>query len=175
VNDQMATRIGRTPEHISLFEGDPFFDLAQELNELIAQRAYELFEATGCAHGHDRENWLYAQSEILLSIPVEVLETETELAIRADVPGFSEKDLEVRVAPRSLCITGKRRQPSEQDEVKTVYSERRSNRIFRVLNLASEIDTEKVNATVADGVLEINLLKVGLGKKVPVLAKTAGA
>jgi HSP20 family molecular chaperone IbpA len=44
-----------------------------------------------------------------------------------------------------------------------------------VLNLASEIDTEKVNATVADGVLEINLLKVGLGKKVPVLAKTAGA
>jgi HSP20 family protein len=173
VNDQMATRLARTPENVSL-EGDPFFELAQELNELIAQRAYELFEATGCAHGLDRENWLYAQSEILLNIPVEVSETETELTIRADVPGFSEKDLEVRVAPRSLCITGERQQPSEQDEVKTVYSERRSNRIFRVLNLASEIDTEKMNATVADGVLEIKLLKVGLGKKVPVLAKTAG-
>jgi HSP20 family molecular chaperone IbpA len=174
VNDQM-TRLAHTPENVSQFEGDPFFELAQELNELIAQRAYELFEAKGCAHGHDCENWLYAQSEILLSIPVEVSETETELTIRADVPGFTEKDLEVRVAPRSLCITGERQQPSEQDEVKTIYSERRSNRIFRVLNLASEINTVKMNATVADGVLEIKLLKVGLGKTVPVLTKTAGA
>ncbi len=174
MNDQM-TRLARTPENVSQFEGDPFFELAQELNELIAQRAYELFEAKGCAHGHDCENWLYAQSEILLSIPVEVSETETELTIRADVPGFTEKDLEVRVAPRSLCITGERQQPSEQDEVKTIYSERRSNRIFRVLNLASEINTVKMNATVADGVLEIKLLKVGLGKTVPVLTKTAGA
>ena len=172
---ELDSEIFFAPETLKLSPGDAFFELAQELSDLISCRAYELFESKGFAHGHDREDWLQAASEILLNVPVDVKETEAGLTIRADVPGFSEKDLEVRVAPHSVCITGERQQPSEQDEVKTVYSERRSNRIFRVLNLASEIDTEKMNATVADGVLEIKLLKVGLGKKIPVLAKTAGA
>ena len=112
---------------------------------------------------------------MLLNVPVDLTETETELTIRANVPGFSEKDLEVRLAPRSVCITGKREEVSEQTEEKTVYSERRSNRIFRVLNLPSEIDPDRVSATVSEGILEIKLLKVGLGKKVPVVANAASA
>src|SRR2546430_9506958 len=47
-------------------------------------------------------------------------------SIRADVPGFREKDLEVRAAPRSLCIIGKRQESSDQKEGTTIYSERRS-------------------------------------------------
>ncbi|MBZ5659713.1 MAG: Hsp20 family protein [Acidobacteriia bacterium] len=175
MTDQTVTRLTRASEVGNLVEGDPFFELAQELNELISQRAYEMFEATGCAHGRDQENWLYAQSEILLNVPVEVLETEMEFTIRADVPGFGENDLEVHVTPRFLCITGKRPKPPEQGEARAVYSERRADKIFRVLNLGKEVDAEKVNATVANGVLEIKLLKIGLGKKVPVLAKTAAA
>jgi type II secretory pathway predicted ATPase ExeA/HSP20 family molecular chaperone IbpA len=160
---------------LKLFPGDPFFELAQEINDLIACRAYELFESKGFVHGHDREDWLRAESETLLNVPVDVTETETELTVRADVPGFGEKDLEVRVAPRSLCITGKRQEASEQKEGKTVYSERRSQHIFRVLDLPSEIDPDRVNATVRDGLLELKLSKVGLGKKVPVLARAAAA
>ncbi|MBZ5659656.1 MAG: DUF2934 domain-containing protein [Acidobacteriia bacterium] len=143
MTDQTVTHLTRTPEIGNLLESDPFFELAQELDELISQRAYELFEATGQAHGHDRENWLCAQSEILLNVPVEVLETETEFTVRADVPGFGENDLEVRVTPRFVCIIGKRPKPPEQGEARLVYSERRADRIFRMLNLGSEVDAEK--------------------------------
>jgi HSP20 family protein len=159
----------------TLFPGDAFFELAQEVSNLIWCRAYELFESKGSAHGYDREDWLQAASEILLSVPVDVAETETELTIRADVPGFGEKDIEVLVAPRSVCIAGKREEVSEQKEEKAVYSERRSNQIFRVLELPSEIDPDRVNASVSEGILEIKLLKAGLGRKVQVLAKTASA
>jgi HSP20 family protein len=103
------------------------------------------------------------------------METETGLTIRADVPGFSEKDLEVRVAPRSVCITGKRQEGSEQTDEKVVYAERRSSQIFRAFELPSEIDPSQVTAAVNDGILEIKLLKVGLGKKVSVGAKAASA
>lgn len=175
MTDPIVTRVVRLPESIEIIEGDAFFELAKEVNDLIARRAYELFETAGGDHGRDRENWLGAQSELLLSVPVEVLETDTQLTIRADVPGFAENDLEVRVAPRSLCISGARPKLSDQDKARTVYSERGPDRIFRLLSLASEIDIEKVNATVANGVLQVNLMKVGLGKKVPVLAKAAGA
>jgi HSP20 family protein len=98
------------------------------------------------------------------------------VTIRVDVPGFSENDLEVRIAPRRLYITGQRPEASEQQEGKTVYSERRSGRIFGVLDLPSQIDPDLTEATLAEGVLEITLLKAAeMGKKVPVLAKAARA
>jgi len=163
------------PETRALNPGDAFFELSQEFSDLISRRAYELFELRGYVDGYDREDWLQAASEILLTVPVDVAETETELTIRADVPGFSEKELEVRVGPRSVCITGKRQEALEQRDEKAVYTERRANQIFRAIELPSEIDPSTVNATVSDGILQINLLKVGLGKKVPVLAKAASA
>jgi len=175
MSEETAPALVRAREISNLSAGDPFFDLAQEINNLIARRAYELYEWRGFAHGHDAEDWLHALSEILLHVPADVTETETQLNIRADVPGFTEKDLEVRVAPRSMCITGKRQQVSEQTEERSVYSERRSNRIFRVLDLPCEIDPDRVDATVSDGILEVKLLKVGLGKKVQVRAKAASA
>ena len=38
---------------------------AIELEEQIHRRAYELYEARGREHGHDREGWLQAEAEIL--------------------------------------------------------------------------------------------------------------
>src|SRR6266571_984390 len=159
-----------SPPSLSL--GETFIEPAQEINDLIARRAYELFESSGFTHGHGYEDWLRAESEILLQAPVDVTETETGFAIRADVPGFGEKDLEVRAAPRSLCITGKRQESSDQKEGTTIYSERRSKHIFRVLQLPAEIDPDTVHVTVSDGLVEIKLLKAGLSKKV-LLAKAA--
>jgi HSP20 family molecular chaperone IbpA len=163
------------PENRTLSPGDAFFELSQEFTDLISRRAYDLYLLRGCVDGHDREDWLQASSEILLNVPVEILETDTGLRIRAVVPGFTEKEIEVRVAPRSLCITGKREEVSEQSDGKAVQAEVRSSQIFRALDLPCEIDSDRIDATVSDGILEINLLKVGLGRKVPVLAKAATA
>lgn len=35
------------------------------MEEQVRQRAYELFEARGREHGHDREDWLQAEAEML--------------------------------------------------------------------------------------------------------------
>jgi HSP20 family protein len=172
VSSAAATPVPTSP----LFPDGPTFELAQEINDLIASRAYELFESSGFTHGgHAREDWLRAESEILLKVPVDVTETETELTVHADVPGFGEKDLEVRIAPRFLCILGRRQETSDQKEGKTVYSERRSKQIFRMLDLRSEIDPDGVQATVSDGLLEIKVSKVGLSEKVRVVVRAATA
>ena len=176
MEDQAAREVVQAPEMLMLVPGDPFIELGREINDLIARRAYELYESGGFAHGHDRENWLQAESEILLNAPLDIRETESAATIRVDVPGFRENDLEVRIAPRRLYITGQRPKASEQQEGKTVYSERRSGRIFGVLDLPSQIDPDLTEATLRDGVLEITLLKADeMGKKVPVLANAARA
>ena len=37
----------------------------QELENQIRQRAYELYEARGCEDGHDLDDWLRAEAEIM--------------------------------------------------------------------------------------------------------------
>ena len=88
--------------------------------------------------GHDREDWLQASSEILLDVPVDITETETGFTIHAAVPGFIEKEIEVRVAPRSVCITGRREDDIGSGKTKRPSStEQRSSQIFRAVELPS--------------------------------------
>ncbi len=175
MEEQTATGLAPTPEIRKLSASDPFLERMQEINDLIALRAYELFASRGFTHGNHFEDWHRAESEILHPIPLEVTEAETELTVRAEVPGFSEKDLEVRVEPLRLFITGKRQQTSEQTKGKTVYSETRAHQIFRVLDLPASVDPNEVRATLSDGVLQVKLSKVAVGKKIPVLTKAVSA
>src|SRR5258708_39753167 len=112
MKNETPRQLVRTPEIRSLFAGDPFIEPAQEINDLITRRAYELFESSGFTHGHAHEDWLRAESEILLQAPVDVTETETGFTIRADVPCFRENDMKVRAAPSSLSIAGERQEAS---------------------------------------------------------------
>jgi dTMP kinase len=157
------------------FAGDGFPERAHEINGLIAQRAYELFVARGSIHGHEREDWRRAESEIIINVAVDITETETEVIIRAELPGFSKQDLQIKAKPRALCISGKRPQESDPAKGKILYSERRAAQVFRVLDLPSEIDPENLNFTLSNGILEIRLQKARKAEKVRVLAKAAAA
>jgi len=174
--ENQATREGgRAPGVAKLFIGDPLFEQLQEINNVIANRAYQLFVSRGCSPGQEFEDWLRAESEILHPIPLDVTDIESQLVVRAEVPGFTEKDLEVRVAPRCLLIIGERQEPLEQRTGRTVYSERHANQIFRVLDLPARIDPDGVRATLSDGILEVTLSKAEMAKKIPVLGKAAVA
>jgi len=61
-----------------------------ELQEQISRRAYELFEARGREHGHDREDWLQAEAEIIGSqgIELRIPQPETRNSIRESEPTF---------------------------------------------------------------------------------------
>jgi len=74
-----------------------------------------------------------------------------------------------------VCITGKRQAPPQQNQERAVYSERRSDRIFRTLDLPCEIDPTNVTASVSDGILEVKLLKAVSRGAVAEQAQTASA
>ncbi len=52
MEDKTRTEFGPTPEIRKLSASDALFERMQEINDLIARRAYELFAARGFAHGH---------------------------------------------------------------------------------------------------------------------------
>jgi general secretion pathway protein A len=142
--------------------GDPLVDLALEIKEAIKRRAYELFEARGYEHGHDREDWWRAECEILLNVAMEISEGHTDLVASAVVPGFPAEDLKVQVSPHGLCILGKRDTKCEPAAEMSALAVPCPKYIFQRWNLACEVDPTRMETTVYGGQLRIRLPKTGV-------------
>jgi len=139
----------------------------------LARRAYEIFDGNGRAMGHDLDNWLQAEREMFHPVTINITETDAALEVRAEVPGFSEKELEIGIEPRKLAITGKRETSKEEKKGKTVYAESSSDQLLRIVELPAEVDATKATTTLKNGVLEITLPKVVAAQSVLVQPKAA--
>jgi HSP20 family protein len=161
---KQATAVQRATEgtHLRLVSSDRIFDRMKDTMDAIARRAFEIFEANGRLFGRDMSDWLQAERELLHPLYLEMSETEEALTVEVEVPGFTEKDIEISVEPRRLTIRGTRETADERKKGTTVYSERASNRIFRVVGLPAEVDTAStaIKATYDKGILMITLPKV---------------
>lgn len=149
------------------------FDRIEQVYDSIARRAFEIFEGNGRGPGHDLDDWLRAESELLHPMHLELTESANHLTVKAEVPGFSAKELEINVEARRLTVTGKRETREETKKGKTIYSELCASEILRVVDLPAEVDTSKVTAVLKDGILSIELPKAAPAKTVRVEAKTA--
>ena len=100
---------------------------------------------------------------------------DDSLEVKAEVPGFNEKEIEVSVEPRRLTITGKRETETKKEEKKskTVYSEFCSNQILRIVDLPASVDAEKTIATLKNGVLQLTMPKVAKAKTIEIKPRAA--
>jgi HSP20 family protein len=147
-------------------------DRINKVSQAITRRAYEIFEGNGRRLGHDLEDWFKAETDILLPVHVNIIEAEESLEVRAEVPGFSEKEIEVSVEPCRLPITGKRETETQRGEKKgeADYSEFRSNQILRIVELPASVDAGKTTATLKNGVLQLTMPKAAKAKAIKIRA-----
>jgi HSP20 family protein len=140
-------------------ESQRLVDRMEKVYDSIARRAFEIFDSNGGGNGHDLSDWFQAESEVLHPLHLEITESEDALKVKAEVPGFVAKDLDIQVEGNRLTISGKHESTEESTKGKTIYSERCSKEVFRSVELPSDVDSPKVNATLKDGILTIELPK----------------
>jgi len=90
---------------------------------------------------------------------VDVHEDEKGLIVTAELPGVSEKDIEVNLAGDMLTIKGEKKTESEEKKGNSTYTERRYGSFARSLRLPFEVKDEQVDAKFKDGVLTVRLPK----------------
>jgi HSP20 family protein len=93
------------------------------------------------------------------SPPVDIIETEDALMLKADLPDVRIEDIDIRVENNTLSVRGHRK--FERDEKVKGYHriERSYGEFVRSFALPSTVDTEKVTAAYNNGVLTIALPK----------------
>ncbi len=173
MSSQIAPQAGEktSTDKPAIVKAENLFDRVKEVTQAIANKAYEFFENGGRRLGQDLHDWLRAELELLRPIPVEVSETDTELKILAETPGFSAPDIKISVEPQRIIISGKTEKSTEEKTEKTLYTERYSNEILRSFDLPVKVDPNKATATLKDGLLEILIAKAETSKPVDVEVK----
>lgn len=142
--------------------GDLFGDLTrmqQEMNrffdDFFGDRQSEIMQG----------NWLPA---------VDVSETESELVVRAELPGLSQNDIELNLQDNVLTLKGEKKQEQKEEKENYHRIERSYGSFSRSFTLPTTVKAEQIKATFKDGVLVISLPK-SEEAKAKKIAITAGA
>ena len=89
----------------------------------------------------------------------DIKENDNYYNIIADIPGFSKKDIEIKINNSILTITGEKKNDTKNDGETFYHRERNLGRFFRSFSLPDTVDEERVDASFKDGVLTITLHK----------------
>lgn len=86
----------------------------------------------------------------------DIFAREDDLVIRCELAGVSKGDVEISLSDGRLTISGERTgAPEEGPDVSYYVRERRYGPFRRSINLPEGIDSDRIEATMVDGLLEI--------------------
>ena len=137
-----------------LFDDNPFAAMHTEMDRMLAQ-FFDEDRLPSLTNGHR------------MVVRWDVAETDDAVKISADLPGLTEKDIDVSLADGVLTIKGERKTETETDEKDKHYHrvERSYGAFERAMSLPSDVDESKIAADFKNGVLELTLPKKPEAKK----------
>jgi HSP20 family protein len=84
--------------------------------------------------------------------------------VRAELPGIKADALDIQAVGRNLTISGERTIASEGENVKYHRREREAGKFSRIIGLTGDINTDKVDAKLANGMLTVAIGKADAAK-----------
>lgn len=129
------------------------------LREQIAVRAHQLAVERGYGPGHELDDWLRAESQLVWKPEMHLEERPHTLVVKFRVPGIRREDIHVWVDRRSLVLLGEAQPEEPAEDVRVHGSEFRYGQIYRQIELPTPVEPERGKARLTDGVLTITLPK----------------
>ncbi len=126
---------------MAIVKWTPFSEL-----DSMERRMRRIFEEIGFAPG--------------LAPAADVYETDDELVVELEVPGYEEKELSIEVSDHTLAIKGSREKTKEDKTKDFTLHERLEREFERRFILPREVDTQHLKAVFANGVLEVHAEKL---------------
>ena len=104
---------------------------------------------------------------------VDLKENDTQIQVRAELPGIDPKDVDVSVSEDRLVISGEKKTEEESSGAGWSHRESHCGSFTRAIPLPEPVDPAQVTACYDKGVLTVELTKspASAARKVPVLTK----
>ncbi len=99
-----------------------------------------------------------------ISPAIDVLEDRDNIIILCDIPGVDMNDLELTITKDVLTIKGEKKEEEKKDKARIFKKETWEGSFQRTIALPDGVDSEKVDATLKDGVLRVVVPKMEVVK-----------
>jgi HSP20 family protein len=108
---------------------------------------------------------------------VDVLESDDEFIVQAELPGLAREHFTLTIEGRDLIVEGERKSAARPEKAKRLQMERRYGSFRRRIRLPVEVKDDAISATLVNGVLEITIPKKSKpeGRRVAIQTDTGGA
>ena len=136
---------------MALIRWEPVRELSSIQNEM--NRLFNTFfdaPSAGENSGTSLRRWIPA---------MDLVETDDDFVLRADLPGLSENDVNIELEDNVLTISGERKAEHEERKEGYYRVERASGQFTRSLTLPEGVDPDAVKASFDRGVLEVRVPK----------------
>ena len=114
-------------------------------------------------------NWLQADMKIT---PLDLVDSGNKYKVIAEVPGVLKNDLEVNITENTISICGETKKETKKEDEGYLRRERSYSTICRNINFPEEVDPNKAEATLKNGILEVEVHKKeptsNKGRKIPI-------
>ena len=90
---------------------------------------------------------------------VDVREEKDRYIVEAELPGLTEKDIDVNIDDNMLTISSKKKEEKEEKKDGYLIRERKAYSFKRCFVVPKDVDREKIDANFKDGLLTLTLEK----------------
>ncbi|MEM5797520.1 MAG: Hsp20/alpha crystallin family protein [Candidatus Aenigmatarchaeota archaeon] len=122
---------------------DPFEEM-----ERMRKRMQDLFHRFG-----------ETLEEETYGFPLDISETDEDLIVRAELPGFNKDEISIKATENSLDISAEHKEKKIEKTEKILRAERKYGHVRRFVTLPTEVNLDNVDANFENGVLTIRLKK----------------
>lgn len=101
---------------------------------------------------------------------IDMIDTGNEYKIIAEMPGVDKKDVEISVTNNKINICGNVKSETKEENKNYLRRERNYSTICRSMSFPEEVNPDKAEAILKDGILEIKIAKKTpiKGRNIPV-------
>ena len=95
-----------------------------------------------------------------MNIHVNIKEHADKFEVFAKIPGYKKEDIDISFNENALVLEGKMKHEENKEEEGFLMQEYRQGNFRRMITLPKKVDTEKVEASLEDGVLKVEVAKL---------------
>ena len=166
MKEQSTPRPREATTPVRLVAADVLLSRKNEIQNVIARRAYELFKGHGSVNGHDIDDWIEAEVEVVRTYRHDLKESAEAIIFKAELPcSFTADQLDVSVESRRLMVNGGRELDVICGGNTPAHMEKRAQRIFGVEELPVDVDPSRSTAKLKGDTLEIVMPRVAVANK----------
>jgi HSP20 family protein len=101
----------------------------------------------------------YSERQKVHYAPLDLIDEGDHFKVRVELPGMTREDVEVNITYSGLSVEAHKEEQSEKNDKNYLHRERYYSSFRRNIRFPEEVESEKAEGTMKDGILELSIPK----------------